>query len=155
MKNYLGLAAAMILFTTFNATALANGGHHSGGFHSGGHFGSNHGHFDHHHHYYGHSALPFYGAYYGGYGYGYGSPYYGYGQSPYGGGVYDGRQVQRGRQSVEAAVQSALAGEGYYRGVVDGVIGERSRSAIRAYQRRNGLRASGRIDGSLLDSLGV
>lgn len=165
MKNYLGLAAAVILFTAFNATALANGGHHGGGFHSGGHFGGNHGHFDHHHHYYGHSALyfglPFYGAYYGapyyygGYGYGYGSPYYGYGQSSYGGGVYDGRQVQQSRQSVETAVQSALASEGYYRGRIDGVVGEGTRSAIRAYQRRNRLPATGRIDDSLLDRLGV
>lgn len=163
MKKYLGLAAAILASLILSGTAHANGGHHSGGFHSGSHFGGIHGHFAHHHHY-GHSALyfglPFYGAaafygspyYYGAYGYG--SPYYGYGRGSYDG-VYDGRPVQQGRQSVGAAVQYALAEEGYYRGRIDGVIGEGTRSAIRSYQRRNRLPITGRIDNPLVQSLGI
>lgn len=160
MKKYFGLAAAILASLMLSAGAQANGGHHSGGFHSGGHFGVSHGYFAHHHH--GHSAfyfgLPFYGAgfygspYYDGYGYGYGSPYYGYAPNPYG---YEGRSIQQGRQSVGAAVQSALAEEGYYRGRIDGVIGEGTRSAIRSYQRRNRLPISGRIDNPLVQSLGI
>ena len=162
MKMYFGLSATILASVVLISTAQANGGHHSGGFHSGGHFGGIHGNFAHHHH--GHSAfyfgLPFYGAaafygspyYYGGYGYG--SPYYGYGRGWYGG-VYDGRPVQRGRQSVAAAVQYALAEEGYYRGRIDGAIGEGTRSAIRSYQRRNRLPITGRIDAPLVESLGI
>ncbi len=162
MKRYFGLAAAILASLILSGTAHANSGHHSGGFHSGSHFGSSHGHFAHHHH--GHSAfyfgLPFYGAaafygspyYYGGYGYGYGSPYYGYAPGPYGAGVYDGR---RGRQSFAAAVQYTLAEEGYYRGRIDGVIGEGTRLAIRSYQRRNRLPITGRIDNPLVQSLGI
>lgn len=129
MKKYLELAAAIVALGALSTTAQANGGPHSGGFHSGGHFGGNFGHFDHHHFDF-HSAfyfgLPLYGAayygspyyyggygygapYYGGYGYGYGAPYYG---SGYYRGVYQGQPVQQRRQSIEAAVQSALAGEG-------------------------------------------
>jgi peptidoglycan hydrolase-like protein with peptidoglycan-binding domain len=52
-------------------------------------------------------------------------------------------------------VQSALADLGYYRGRVDGVIGNGTRNAIRAFQRDNGLRATGRLDERLLDELGV
>lgn len=163
MKKFFGLAATILASAALSATAQANGGHHSGGFHSGSHFGGSHGNFGHHHHY-AHSAfyfgLPWYGAYYGspyyygGYGYGYGRPYYGYGSGPYGG-VYDGRSVQQGRQSIGAAVQAALASEGYYRGRIDGVIGEGTRSAIRTYQRRNRLPITGRIDNPLVESLGI
>lgn len=165
MKKHLGFVATIVAVAGLSASAQANGGHHSGGFHSSGHFGGSHAHFDHHHHF-GHSAfyfgLPFYGAgfygspyYYGRYGYGYGSPYYGYAPGYYGAGVYDGRPVQQRRQSVAAAVQSALAGEGYYRGRIDGVIGEGTRSAIRTYQRRNRLPITGRIDAPLVESLGI
>lgn len=164
---------ALILLCAIGSLALSGtalgqhhgGGHGGGGGHfGGGHFGGGHfggGHFDG-----GHHSTFFYGAgFYGypyGYGYGYGYPYgYGYGYSSgygYGGyrTVYNGRVVQQQRRlSVEASVQSALASEGYYRGRIDGVIGSGSRSAIRAYQRQNGLPSTGRIDNSLLESLGI
>lgn len=165
---------------TLSGAALGQhhgGGHHTGGHHAGAHHGGSHhagghhvaGHhrFRHHgfgHHRYRHRGSVFLGLglYSYPYSYGYGYPYgYGYGY-PYGYGyagyrtVYNGRPVQQtARLSVEAAVQSALANQGYYRGRIDGVIGARSRAAIREYQRQNGLPVTGRVDRSLLDSLGI
>jgi Putative peptidoglycan binding domain len=61
--------------------------------------------------------------YYGGYNYGgYGSGY-GYGDSS---------------QSRVAELQRRLAQAGYYHGVIDGIMGPATRSAIRAYERDNG-----------------
>jgi His-Xaa-Ser repeat protein HxsA len=57
--------------------------------------------------------------------------------------------------SIEADVQQALKRRGYYDGRVDGDIGPASRAAIRAYQDDRGLRPTGRIDSSLLNSLGL
>lgn len=52
-----------------------------------------------------------------------------------------------------AAVQRELAREGYNPGLIDGVLGNQTRRAIRAFQRNNRLVASGRIDSALLDRL--
>lgn len=90
------------------------------------------------------NGYPYYGAsadlYYNGYG---------------NGRVYDGRYANSGGGSVVANVQQELARAGYYQGAIDGVIGNQTRSAIRAYERRNGLRMDGRIDSELLESMGV
>jgi hypothetical protein len=126
-------------------------------------------------------GLPFYGGYYGGYPYyrsyygeypyyadsyygGY--PYYGsYGYYPngYSGNYYgsnypyySSRTVDRGYNgSVVARVQEHLARAGYYAGRIDGVIGPRTRYAIRAYERRHGLPADGVIDRRLLATMGI
>ena len=90
--------------------------------------------------------------------YGYGSPYYG--SYPYGYGyyhrpravVYDTVYTD---DATVAAVQRRLARGGYYRGSIDGVIGNGTRMAIRAYERNNGLRVDGRIDRQLLTTLGL
>ena len=52
-------------------------------------------------------------------------------------------------------VQRALKRQGYYYGDIDGDIGPGTRSAIRAYQDDRGLDVTGRIDRTLLRSLGV
>ena len=57
--------------------------------------------------------------------------------------------------SGDAAVQNALARRGYYRGSIDGEIGPQSRQAIARYQADHGLRATGVISSSLLQSLGL
>ncbi len=57
--------------------------------------------------------------------------------------------------ALEASVQRALKRQGYYRGSVDGDIGPESRAAIRDYEASHGLARTGRIDGSLLHSLGL
>lgn len=52
-------------------------------------------------------------------------------------------------------VQRALARRGYYRGAIDGDIGSGTRAAIRRYQYHRRLEVTGRIDRSLLASLGL
>ena len=76
------------------------------------------------------------------YGYGYGRPYY----ASYGN-QYDGG-------ATIADVQQALADAGYYRGDIDGVPGEYTFRAIRAFQANNGLPVTGRIDPPLIRTLG-
>ena len=71
-------------------------------------------------------------------------------------GVYRGREVYGSySDSLAVDVQRELRRRGYYRGSIDGDIGPGSRSAIRAYQYDRGLSATGRIDSSLLRSLGL
>jgi len=99
-----------------------------------------------------------YGRGYGGRGYGgYGGyPYYGYGYNEpaytvYGTSSYNNDSDDGG--SVSVRVQRELAREGYYRGAIDGIFGPSTRGAIAAYQRDNGLRVTGTINGHLLDAL--
>ena len=118
-------------------------------------------------------GLPFYGGYYGGYPY-YGSSYYGgypygsygYGYYPYGygansyyGSTYPSYYNRSGYRdyggSTVARVQERLARAGYYRGPIDGVMGPRTRYAIRVYERRHGLPADGIIDRHLLATMGI
>jgi len=115
----------------------------------------------HHHHHHGHRHYrPRYYSYYSGFGYpygfgyGYGYPYSGASASLYYNG-YNPQSAARGGGSVVVEVQQQLASAGYYRGTIDGVIGNGTRSAIRAYERDNGLRVDGRIDDRLLSALGV
>ena len=54
-----------------------------------------------------------------------------------------------------AAVQQRLGRLGYYHGVVDGVMGPQTRSAIAAFESRNGMAVDGTISRPLLDSLGL
>jgi len=53
------------------------------------------------------------------------------------------------------AVQSDLAREGYYRGVIDGVYGPQTRVAITRYQSTHGLQVTGSLTPATLQSLGV
>ncbi len=50
-------------------------------------------------------------------------------------------------------VQTRLGELGYYRGELDGLVGAKTREAIRAYRYDAGLPISGAIDGPLLESL--
>src|SRR5213083_852808 len=80
---------------------------------------------------YGYGYYPYsYG--YSPYGYGYGSGYYGYGSGyGYGAGYY-------GNRSRVVRLQQQLARAGYYRGPIDGIMGSRTRYALRAYQHDHG-----------------
>jgi hypothetical protein len=108
------------------------------------------------------------------YGYGYGYPYYSYGPSvsfgfgsPYSYGYYpyDYSYGYYGYNrpgydsyangSIVIQVQSRLARAGYYRGVIDGVMGPRTHYAILAYERDHGLRADGAISGQLVRNMGL
>src|SRR5947209_4836817 len=111
--------------------------------------------------YYG--GYPYYGSsYYGGYpygSYGYGYSAYGYSGNYYYGSsypYYSNRTVYRGYNgSVVARVQERLARAGYYRGPIDGLMGPRTRYAIRVYERTHGLPADGVIDRRLLATMGI
>ena len=107
---------------------------------------------------YGYGYYPYsYG--YSPYGYGYGSGYYGYGSgyyrygSGYGSGYgygagYYGNGYSRssyyqgygynGNRSRVVRLQQQLARAGYYRGPIDGIMGSRTRYALRAYQHDHG-----------------
>ena len=90
--------------------------------------------------------------------YGFGYPYYG--SYPYGYGYYNRPravvyETAYTDDATVAAVQRRLARGGYYRGAIDGVIGNGTRTAIRAFERNNGLRVDGRIDRQLLATLGL
>jgi N-acetylmuramoyl-L-alanine amidase len=56
---------------------------------------------------------------------------------------------------VIADVQERLARDGYYKGTVDGVAGDRTYYAIRAYERDHHLRVDGAISNQLLTELGL
>ena len=122
--------------------------------------------------YYGGNTGYYYGSAYPSYSYYSGSPYsyWGYGTSsgyyPY---AYGGGYPYRGYNnyysyytpsygyngSMVAAVQRRLGRLGYYHGVVDGVIGPETRSAIAAFESRNGMSVDGTISRPLLDTLGL
>jgi hypothetical protein len=57
--------------------------------------------------------------------------------------------------STVRTVQSDLARQGYYRGVIDGVYGPQTRAALTRYQSNNGLRVTGSLTTATLQSLGV
>ena len=52
-------------------------------------------------------------------------------------------------------MQEQLAQAGYYQGAIDGVIGNGTRNAIRAYEEANGLPVDGRLDREMLRSMGL
>ena len=139
------------------ATSIAMAGSHHGNFGGGfarGGTGSFHGGNWNHNCHGAHSSFVFIGGFpffgypygygyypygYGSYPYGYGSGYYGYG---YGAGYY-GSSSYRGygynsRGSSVGRLQQQLARAGYYRGSIDGIMGPRTRYALRAYQHDHG-----------------
>jgi Putative peptidoglycan binding domain len=99
-------------------------------------------------------GYPYYGY---GWGYPWGYPYYG--AYPYGYGYYTPRYTVYDRgitdDATVAAVQRRLARGGYYHGSIDGVIGPGTRTAIRAFERNNGLPVDGVIDRQLLRRMGL
>jgi len=87
---------------------------------------------------YGYGYYPYGYGYGGGY-YGYGSGYYGYGNGYYGSGYYGNRYYgYNSHQSSVASLQRQLARAGYYRGSIDGIMGPRTRYALRVYQHDHG-----------------
>jgi len=109
---------------------------------------------DDHHHRHHRVSLGFFPYWYprGGY-YSYGYPDYSYDYYDYyypDNGYYSGQSESA---SSQVLVQEALARRGYYAGEVDGVIGPETRSAIREFQRDNGLQVTGDINSQLVQAL--
>jgi peptidoglycan hydrolase-like protein with peptidoglycan-binding domain len=61
------------------------------------------------------------------------------------------KNLQRDRLVV--AIQKELAALGYFEGSADGIAGEQTRQAVKAYQSKNGLAQTGRLDQKLLDHI--
>jgi len=94
------------------------------------------------------------------YGYGYPYPYsYGYQYDPgySDSSVYDDQNsyADQSGNSTIGAIQERLAREGYYRGQIDGVLGQKTRAAIAEYQSNHGLRVTGALTNETLASLGL
>jgi hypothetical protein len=108
-------------------------------------------------------GYPYYDPYYYPYGYSYYYPNDDSSYDPYSDYGYDAylgannSAVRRSSKTDEVAslVQSALAKRGYYRGPIDGVIGTRSRRAIRDFQNEQGLPVTGSIDVKLIKILRI
>jgi len=173
ITRILTIAVAAAALSVFSISADAQTRGHGGGNRHG---GGGHGHGGHGHGgnrvnfffggfgypYFGYWGAPFYYGYPYGYGYGYGYPvgaYYSYDPR----GIYQGRVVNPGQPtnegggkdfSMAARVQRELATAGYYRGAIDGIVGDGTRRAIRNYERDNGLPVDGQIDNQLLATMG-
>jgi peptidoglycan hydrolase-like protein with peptidoglycan-binding domain len=52
-------------------------------------------------------------------------------------------------------VQEKLQSQGLYKGQVDGVDGRKTRQAIEAFQKKNGLQTNGALDSQTLSKLGI
>jgi len=114
---------------------------------------------EHEHHHRDRFFFGFFPYWYPGWGYyDYGYPYYSdysYYYPDYNypdSGYYSG---QNGSANIQVLVQDSLARRGYYAGRVDGVVGPGTRSAIREFQRDNGLPVTGRIDSQLVQALQI
>lgn len=137
----------------YAGTRYYNGGYYNGGYYNGGYSYGSYPVWP----YVAASVAPYVASSFWGPGY-YGSGYYGYPYSNYGGYPYNYSYYGSGygyAGSTVAAVQQRLGQLGYYRGVVDGAIGPRTRSAIAAFESRHGLMVDGRISRPLLNSLGL
>jgi peptidoglycan hydrolase-like protein with peptidoglycan-binding domain len=60
-----------------------------------------------------------------------------------------------GHQTDVNTIQEALRNKGHYRGKIDGVFGLRTRASVRAYQKSENLRVTGRVDTQTAGKLGV
>jgi len=58
-------------------------------------------------------------------------------------------------QETQMRAQNRLSKLGYYRGPIDGVMGEGTRKAISRFQRDSGLRVTGSLTGPTLSALGL
>jgi carboxyl-terminal processing protease len=52
-------------------------------------------------------------------------------------------------------LQEALKAKGEYPGSIDGFMGKKTRTALKAFQKANGLKASGRLDDQTAEKLGI
>lgn len=169
--RFSGLVAALCLSlpTAGFANDHGHGGSHGGWSGSHGNWSGGHGNwhggnwhnnycYSPHGHFYG-GYFPFaysYSPYY------YSAPYYdAYYDSPAIGLSITSSPTYRGTRAGDRAddlaidVQRALRHDGYYHGGIDGDIGAGTRAAIRQYQYDHHLEVTGRIDRSLLRSLGL
>ncbi len=68
---------------------------------------------------------------------------------------YETPHVPARAEQLITRVQEALAARGYSPGAIDGIMGERTARAIRAFEAASGMPPSGRVDGALLRKLAI
>lgn len=73
---------------------------------------------------------------------------------PPGGAALAGGMPGTGSQNVKQA-QETLSGKGFYKGKIDGIMGPKTRAAIREYQRAEKLPVTGRLDAKTESKMGV
>jgi len=66
-----------------------------------------------------------------------------------------GRGTRGGDREQVRAVQQALKDKGHDPGTVDGVMGPKTRSALRDFQKKEGIKDTGRLDQETMSKLGV
>ncbi len=92
------------------------------------------------------------------YAYGYPYDYYSYpydyysGYYPYDYSAYDYPYANR---AMVSEVQSDLAQLGYYRGAIDGILGDQTEDALARYQQNHDLSVTGTLTAATLQSLGL
>jgi len=65
------------------------------------------------------------------------------------------RGVRGGDREQVRAVQQALKDKGHDPGTIDGVMGPKTRSALRDFQKKEGIKDTGRLDQETMSKLGV
>jgi peptidoglycan hydrolase-like protein with peptidoglycan-binding domain len=64
-------------------------------------------------------------------------------------------QAGAGNKEQVRAVQEVLKDRGMYEGEVDGIMGPKTQAALRAFQKKEGLQETGRLDQQTMGRLGV
>ena len=72
-----------------------------------------------------------------------------------GGAAKAGGRAAGGAKEQVRAVQQALKDKGHDPGQVDGVMGPKTQAALRDFQSKEGIKASGRLDSETMSKLGV
>jgi hypothetical protein len=70
-------------------------------------------------------------------------------------GLFGGSNDQGGDVERRKAAQQVLQAKGYYSGEIDGVIGPKTQSGLREFQRDEGLEATGNLNETTYEKLGV
>ncbi len=65
------------------------------------------------------------------------------------------KQKKADTQSMTKEVQQALKDKGEDPGAIDGIMGRKTRAAVRKFQKSNGLKVTGTLDNQTEEKLGV
>ena len=78
-----------------------------------------------------------------------------YGDAKKSGATKSGKMATGGNRENVRAAQQALKDKGMDPGAVDGVMGPKTQAALRDYQKKEGLKETGRLDAETMSKLGV
>jgi len=78
-----------------------------------------------------------------------------YGDAKKSGATKSGKMARGGNRENVRAAQQALKDKGMDPGAVDGMMGPKTQAALRDYQKKEGLKETGRLDAETMSKLGV